>query len=73
MKMLLVAPLIGLIRLYQYAISPFFGRSCRFQPSCSEYAVEALKRHGLLRGFGLALYRIARCHPWHPGGFDPVP
>lgn len=73
MKSLLVAPLVALIRLYQYAISPMLGRSCRFEPSCSEYAVEALKRHGLFKGFWLAVRRIGRCHPWHPGGYDPVP
>ena len=73
MKRLLVAPLVALIRIYRYAISPLLGRSCRFHPSCSEYAIEALQRHGLLNGSWLALRRVARCHPWHPGGFDPVP
>ncbi|OIR03496.1 putative membrane protein insertion efficiency factor [mine drainage metagenome] len=73
MKRLLVAPLVALIRIYRYAISPLLGRSCRFHPSCSEYAIEALQRHGLLTGTWLALRRVARCHPWHPGGFDPVP
>ncbi len=65
--------LLALIRFYQLALSPFFGRSCRFHPSCSEYAVEALRRHGVFRGIRLALRRVARCHPWNPGGFDPVP
>ena len=65
--------LIGLIRFYRYAISPFLGRSCRFVPSCSEYAVDALKRHGALRGLWLTMRRVGRCHPWHPGGYDPVP
>ena len=64
---------VGLVRIYQYAISPLLGRSCRFVPSCSEYAVEALHRHGALRGCWLALRRIGRCNPWHPGGYDPVP
>lgn len=73
MKSCLAVPLVALIRIYQYAISPLLGRNCRFHPNCSEYAVEALQRHGVLRGFGLALYRIGRCHPWHPGGYDPVP
>jgi putative membrane protein insertion efficiency factor len=73
MKRLLVAPLVALIRVYQYAISPMLGSRCRFEPSCSEYAVGALKRHGLLKGSWLAVRRIGRCHPWHPGGYDPVP
>jgi len=67
------SPLIGLIRLYQYLISPYLGNRCRFEPSCSEYAVEALRRHGMWRGLWLALRRVAHCHPWHRGGFDPVP
>ena len=65
--------LVALVRFYQYAISPMLGRSCRFHPTCSEYAVEALQRHGAWKGLGLALRRIGRCHPWHPGGYDPVP
>lgn len=73
MKSLLATPLILLVKLYQYAISPMLGRSCRFHPTCSEYAVEALQRHGAFKGLWLAVRRIGRCHPWHPGGFDPVP
>ncbi len=69
----MTVPLIFLIRFYRYAISPQLGRACRFHPSCSEYAIEALHRHGLLAGIWLATRRVARCHPWHPGGFDPVP
>ena len=65
--------LLALIRFYQYAISPLLGRRCRFFPSCSEYAVEALEKHGALTGFWLALKRLSHCHPWNPGGFDPVP
>ena len=65
--------LIGLIRTYQYAIRPFLGRSCRYYPTCSAYAIEAVERHGALKGGWLACKRICRCHPWHPGGYDPVP
>ena len=62
-----------LIRLYQWTVSPLLGPTCRFHPSCSQYALEAVLRFGVLRGIGLALARLGRCHPWHPGGFDPVP
>jgi putative membrane protein insertion efficiency factor len=65
--------LVLLIQAYRYTLSPMLGRSCRFFPSCSEYAIEALQRHGAFRGTWLATKRIARCHPWHPGGYDPVP
>lgn len=65
--------LIGFIRCYQWVISPLLGPRCRFYPSCSHYAVEALQIHGSLRGSYLALRRLACCHPWHPGGVDPVP
>ena len=65
--------LIGLIRLYQWTIGPLIGETCRFYPSCSQYAVEALEKHGVMRGVGLAVKRICRCHPWNPGGVDPVP
>ena len=61
------------IRLYRMLLSPLLGPRCRFAPSCSAYAVEAIERHGVLRGGLLALRRIARCHPWHQGGYDPVP
>jgi hypothetical protein len=73
MKSWLAAPLIWLIRGYQLAISPILGNHCRFEPSCSEYSMNALRRHGLLRGLWLAVRRIVRCHPWDPGGYDPVP
>jgi putative membrane protein insertion efficiency factor len=62
-----------LIRGYQLAISPLLGPRCRFYPSCSHYAMEAIETHGALRGVWLTLKRISRCHPWHEGGFDPVP
>lgn len=65
--------LVGLIRLYQLIVSPLLPMSCRFAPSCSEYAKQAVVKHGALRGGWLALTRILRCHPWHDGGFDPVP
>ncbi len=61
------------IRAYQLLLSPLFPSSCRFAPSCSHYALEALERHGLWRGLYLSLRRLLRCHPWHPGGWDPVP
>ena len=65
--------LIALVRAYQVVLSPFVGGACRFMPSCSEYAVEAIARHGALRGSRLALKRIGRCHPFGRAGFDPVP
>lgn len=73
MKTLLAKPLIWLVRAYQLLVSPFLPPSCRFHPSCSHYAVEALERHGPIKGAWLAVRRILRCHPWHPGGHDPVP
>lgn len=69
MKLILVA----LIRVYQYTISPLLGPKCRFYPSCSNYALEALQVHGVLRGSWLAIRRLSKCHPLHPGGNDPVP
>jgi putative membrane protein insertion efficiency factor len=63
----------ALIRAYQLVVSPLFGPSCRFAPSCSSYAMEAIARHGPLHGSRLALQRVARCHPWNAGGYDPVP
>jgi putative membrane protein insertion efficiency factor len=67
------ALLLLMLRGYQYAIRPLLGANCRFYPSCSDYALDAIERHGVLRGAWLALRRVARCHPYHPGGFDPVP
>jgi putative membrane protein insertion efficiency factor len=69
MKFLLMA----LIRLYRATISPWLGPCCRFEPSCSVYWIEALRAHGLWRGVGLGVRRLLKCHPFHAGGFDPVP
>ena len=63
----------GLIRLYQWTLSPLLGPRCRFYPSCSRYAFEAVGRYGVWRGGWLAVRRVGRCHPWRPGGIDPVP
>lgn len=65
--------LVCFIRAYQRLISPLLGPRCRFHPSCSQYALEAIERHGVVKGGWLALRRIARCHPLNPGGHDPVP
>lgn len=69
----LLRVLLVLIAAYRYLISPVIGPHCRYHPSCSEYAQEALAKHGAYLGTGLALKRVCRCHPWHPGGYDPVP
>ncbi|HEV8644197.1 MAG TPA: membrane protein insertion efficiency factor YidD [Burkholderiales bacterium] len=67
------AAFVVLIKLYQYLLSPWVGSHCRFYPTCSEYAKAAIKTHGVLRGSWFAGRRLMRCHPWHPGGADPVP
>ncbi len=64
---------VAIIRLYQVAISPLLPPACRFYPTCSQYALDAIRAHGVLRGSWLALARLARCHPWNPGGVDFVP
>ena len=65
--------LVLFVRLYRYAVSPFLGNNCRFYPTCSSYAEQAVTEHGAIKGSWLAIRRICRCHPWHPGGVDPVP
>jgi putative membrane protein insertion efficiency factor len=65
--------LLALIDVYRLVLSPFFGTQCRFYPTCSTYAREAIETHGSWRGSWLAVWRILRCNPWHPGGVDPVP
>ncbi|MEJ5189861.1 MAG: membrane protein insertion efficiency factor YidD [Breznakiellaceae bacterium] len=65
--------MIGLIKGYQYAISPHFPPSCRYTPTCSTYALTAIEKYGPFKGTWLAIKRILRCHPFHPGGYDPVP
>lgn len=65
--------LVFLVRAYQVVLSPLLPAACRYQPTCSHYAIEALEKHGALRGSWLAIKRIGRCHPFRPGGFDPVP
>ena len=65
--------LILILRAYQLSLSPMLGARCRYSPSCSQYAIEALREHGVIRGLWLAVRRLGRCHPFHPGGYDPVP
>lgn len=67
------AVLIALVRAYRLLLSPWWGRQCRFMPTCSEFALEALERHGAWHGTWLTVRRVSRCHPWHAGGYDPVP
>lgn len=65
--------LLAVIRGYRYLLSPWWGGQCRFTPTCSEYAMDAIREHGALRGTWLAMRRVSKCHPWHHGGFDPAP
>ncbi|WP_290652176.1 membrane protein insertion efficiency factor YidD [Aquisalimonas sp.] len=62
-----------ILRLYQLIVSPLIGPCCRFYPSCSQYTIEAVRVHGVIRGLWLGIRRLLKCHPWHPGGVDPVP
>ena len=73
LRKILIAPFIGLIRFYQVCISPYFPSSCRFTPTCSQYALEAFRKHGVLKGFYLTVRRLLRCHPFGGSGYDPVP
>ncbi len=73
LKKIVIAPLLALIYFYKIALSPLLPSSCRFQPTCSSYFIEALKIHGLFRGSYLGLKRILNCHPWGKNGYDPVP
>ena len=73
MRPIISGALAGAIRCYQRFISPLLGVNCRFYPSCSSYACEAFEKHGTLRGAWLSISRLCRCHPFHPGGVDPVP
>jgi putative membrane protein insertion efficiency factor len=73
MKKIIVAPFLLLIKIYQTVISPFTPATCRFQPTCSHYAKEALEKHGFFKGGKLAIIRIFSCHPWGRSGYDPVP
>jgi putative membrane protein insertion efficiency factor len=66
-----IAVLIGSIRLYQVTLSPLLGPACRFEPTCSRYMIESLRKYGPIKGLGRGLRRLAHCHPWHPGGYDP--
>lgn len=72
-RRLAAQPAVLLVKAYRYTLSPLLGMNCRYQPSCSAYAIEALETHGLLTGLRLAATRISRCHPWGDSGYDPVP
>lgn len=65
--------LITLIKSYQYLLSPFLGQQCRFAPTCSQYAIEVIQKHGAFKGLYYTIRRLLRCHPWHAGGHDPIP
>ena len=73
MREIIVSPFIFLIKIYQVVISPAIGNNCRFNPTCSNYAIESLKKHGLLKGLYFSFIRVSKCHPWGKSGDDPVP
>ena len=73
MKEIIIFPFVFLIKIYQFLISPVIGKNCRFNPTCSNYALEALKKHGLILGMYYSIIRISKCHPWGGSGHDPVP
>jgi len=73
MRVILIFPFVFLIKIYQFLISPIIGKNCRFNPTCSNYALEALKKHGLVLGMYYSIIRISKCHPWGGSGHDPVP
>ena len=73
MRRIVIFPFIIVIKLYQFFISPFLGLNCRFNPTCSNYAIKSLKKHGLIIGLYYSILRISKCHPWGDSGHDPVP
>lgn len=73
MREIIIFPFVFLIKIYQFLISPIIGKNCRFNPTCSNYALEALKKHGLFLGMYYSIIRISKCHPWGGSGHDPVP
>ena len=73
LKKILIFPLIFFIKIYQSIISPLFPPTCRYKPTCSEYAIQSLKKHGLIKGVYLSIKRVVNCHPWGGSGYDPIP
>ena len=72
MQRALISVALGLLRTYKLVVSPLLPSACRFHPTCSEYMKDAIEKHGVLKGIGMGLRRLSRCHPFHQGGFDPV-
>ena len=73
LKKILIFPFIFLVKIYQSIISPLFPPTCRYKPTCSEYAIQSLKKHGLIKGVYLSIKRVVNCHPWGGSGYDPIP